>query len=72
MLLSLLYVFTLLANDRDLLHCRSDLKFILYFWLLSYVHSHPKHPLLSSIDNSGNLEYRGSAVYPYLVPELQN
>lgn len=28
--------------------------------------------LLNCIDNSGNLEYRGSAVYPHLVPELQN
>lgn len=32
----------------------------------------PNIHLLSSIDNSGNLEYRGGAVYPYLVPELQN
>lgn len=52
----------------QLLHSRSDPEFMMYFWLV-YPLS-PSIHLLNSIDNSGNLECRGNAVYLCLVPEL--
>lgn len=54
----------------QLLHSRSDPEFMAYFWLVFPIP--PNIHVLNSIDNSGILEYRGNAVYPHLVPELQN
>lgn len=54
--------------EIQLLHSRSDPEYMTYYLLVFPL---PNMHLLNSIANSGNLEYR-SAVYPCLVPELQN